>query len=605
MAKNLSVSELDFDTIKSNLKEFFKSQDEFNSYDFDGAALNILMDILAYNTHYNSIYQNLTVNEAFLDSASKRISVVSRAKDLGYIPRSARTARAVITLTINEPQVTSTSIVLPRGSAFTSVVDGITYTFYTREDITTTKDSNGDFVFTDISIYEGIPLTNSYTYTDGINIIIPNRNCDLESLVVSVQEFASASIFEIYNKAESMINITATDPVYFVREIDNNLYEIEFGNDRIGKKLSPGNVVTLNYFVTNSGAPNGAKTFHYTGNVGLGTPSIVTVAFATGGDDPEDIESIRFNAPKYYAAQNRAVIPEDYASIILKNYPNVESINIWGGEDNTPPVYGKVFISIKPEDANILPQAYKDFIIQDILKSKNVLTIKPEIVDPNVIYLEVNSTVYYNTKLTARSPEDIKTLVQEVILAYNEENLNKFDGVFRYSRFTNAIDTAEDSILNNITNLKLHRVIEPSYGLAAKYDINIGNPIYSVGTGNVISTGFYLVGNPNIHYLEDGPDGSIVLYYREASGNKIIVNSTFGTINYALGIITIDSLTINSLADSDFRLTIIPASNDVVSVRNNIVLIDDELVTINIISDKVAGGDSAGGASYVFTPSKN
>lgn len=607
MGKNITVSELDFDQIKSNLKEFLRGQERFNSYDFEGSSLSVLLDILAYNTHYRSIYNNLSINEVFLDSASKRNSVVSRAKEKGYIPFSARCPRAVVNLRISESSLTDQVLTLPAGSVFTTVVDGLEYTFLTQEDISTVRLQSGDFLFTDVEIHEGVKLVNRYQYSDGFKAIVPNRNCDTETLVVKIQENAQSSDYSIYNRADSILDVKSDSKVYFIGEIDNGLYQIEFGNDRIGKALSPGNIIVLEYLVTNKTLANGARTFQYQGGVGNGTASITTVQAASGGAEPEDIESIRFNAPRFYAAQNRAVGPGDYEAILRKSYANIETIQVWGGEDNVPPVYGKTFICIKPKDAEMLTSSEKDRIAQEILKDKKISSIIPEFVDPEYIYVEVNSTVYYNTKLTSDTADTIKTLVLDTIQDYNDRNLEQFNKVFRFSRFSNEIDLTDESIVSNITRITLHRPVTPVYGISAKYDIQIGNPIYKSGTpdDSILSTGFYITGSNEIYYLTDDGAGMIKLFYEQSKGTRVYSSTPIGTVDYATGSIVINGLNISSLAETDFRLYISPSSNDVVAVRNNLVSIPESLVTVNVIADGLSSGDSKGGANYIFTPSRN
>jgi len=609
--KRIPTTDLDFDEIKSNLKTFLQGQSEFADYDFDGSALSVILDVLAYNTHYNALYKNLAVNESFLDSASKRSSVVSRAKEIGYIPRSAKSAEAVIDVVVSNTTTTPTSLIIPAYSPFNTAVDGVTYTFYTLEDIITIKDSlTPTYTFSNVTIKEGTPLTFKYVVSEGQKYIIPNNNVDLATLQVRVQDNTTGVYTTFYNQ-ENIINLTGTDAVYFVKEIDGEFYELQFGNNIIGKGLVNGNIVNLSYIVCNKDLPNGAKTFSYQGSTLLGgIVSTVTTIAAYNGSDIEGIESIRFNAPRTYSTQNRAVTVDDYKSIIYANYPTAESINVWGGEDNDPPVYGKVYICIKPVNAAILTQSEKEYVKREILKKKNIVSITPELLDASYINLELNVTAYYNPRLTVRSAEQLKTLVYSTITNYNDTYLNKFDGIFRYSKLSSLIDSTEDSIVSNIMTIKSHREVEVKYNLATEYLVNTANPIYHSGVpeNSVLSTGFYIPNNENIMYLEDLPTpdartGVFRMFYYVGTNKTYVRN--LGTIDYDKGILFIPELTIVGLESAVFEFIIKGQSNDVVSIRNQLVLIPEENITVNMILDKVAAGDAAGNTNYIFTSSRN
>ena len=622
--KNITTAELDFDAIKTNIKTFLKGQDAFADYDFEGAGLSVLLDILAYNTHYNALYTNLAVNESFLDSASKRSSVVSRAKEIGYIPYSSIAAEATVNIVVSSTTSTPTTLTLPAYSSFNTTIDGVQYTFYNTEAIITTL-VGSTYTFENVKIKEGTPLTFKYTVANGVQYIIPNQKVDLSTLSVRIQDNATSSIFTTYINQESifssaaqrtpsLINLTGTSKVYFVKEIEGQLYELEFGNDVIGKALVNGNVVNLSYLITNEDAANGARLFTYTGSTLLGgTVAVTTVSPATGGSAAESIESIRYNAPRAYSAQNRAVTVEDYKSLIYRLYPDAQTVNAWGGEDNVPPSYGKIYISIKPTSSTFLTDNQKSYITQEVLKSKNVVSITPEIVNPEFINLEINCAVYYNPRLTSRSAEEIKTLVIQTINDYNTNNLNSFTGIFKHSKLSTLIDTTEDSIISNITTLKLHREVEVLYNTKTNYEINLGNPIYYSGVPeySVTSTGFYIQGNDNVMYVEDLPTSSgtgvLRMYYYENDIKTYYKN--FGSINYTTGTIILSGLEITgivtSLGNTTLELIIKPQSNDVVSVRNQLVNIDENQINVSLIIDSIAVGDAGGGKNYIFTSSRN
>ena len=458
--RKIQTSDLDFDAIKANIKAYLEGQDTFRDYDFEGSSMSILLDILAYNTHYNALYTNLAVNESFLDSASKRSSVVSRAKEIGYIPHSATGAVAKVNIVVSNTTSTPASLTIPANQPFSATVDGSTYNFYNTEAAVATL-SGSTYTFSDVEIKEGTPLEFKYTVADGVRYLIPNQDVDLSTVKVRVQENASSGTFETFVRQDELLDLDGTSKVFFVKEIEGELYELEFGNNTIGKELANGNVVTITYMTTNKTEANGARVFSYQGATLLGGNTAVTTTLAaTGGTDVEDIESIRYNAPRYYTAQNRAVTTEDYKATIYRAYPDAQTINVWGGEDNIPAQYGKVFLSIKPETTNALTAAQKDLIITEILKNKNVVSITPEIVDPEYINLEVTTTVYYNPNLTTRALSDIKDLVIQTIKDYNNDHLESFTGIFKYSNLSRNIDATEDSILSNITTIKLHREID-------------------------------------------------------------------------------------------------------------------------------------------------
>ena len=610
--KIINTTELDFDTIKSNLKTFLQGQAAFADYDFEGAGLSVLIDLLAYNTHYNALYTNLAINESFLDSASKRSSVVSRAKEIGYVPYSSSAATAVVNIVVSATTSTPATLTLPAYSSFSTSIDGEQYTFYTTESIVSTL-VGSTYTFTNVNIKEGTPLTFKYTVADGTQYIIPNQNVDMSTLSVRIQDNAASSNFTTFVNQELIINLDSESKVYFVKEIEGQFNQLEFGNGVIGKALANGNLVNLTYLVTNQDAGNGARVFAYTGSTLLGgSVAITTVTPAVGGAVAETIDSIRYNAPRAYSAQNRAVTVEDYRTMIFRLYPEAQTINVWGGEDNDPPIYGKVFLSVKPTTTDVLTQNQKDYIKDSILKQKNVVSITPEIVDPEFINIKIESSVYYNPRLTAKSENTLKSLVVQTIKDYNTNNLNSFTGVFRHSNLSALIDGTEDSIVSNITTLKLHREVDVQYNTNANYTINLGNPIYGSGVAaqSILSTGFYIAGNDNIVYIEDLPTdeltGQLRLWYYTSDIKTYL--RTFGSVDYANGIIRLTELEIVGIDLTDspvLELMIKPQSNDVVSIRNQLVTIPDNNITVNVVLDKVSVGDPGGGTNYIFTSSRN
>lgn len=606
-SKQISVSELDFDAIKSNLKQYLRNQSTFTDYDFEGSALSVLLDVLSVNTHYNALYNNLAVNESFIDSASKRNSVVSRANELGYLPHSALCARAVITLTVTNPTtpVAPTVITLPKYTPFNTSVNGTTYTFYTTETLSAVNNGSDTYVFENITIKEGVILTNTYVVADGVRFVIPNASADLSTVVVNVKDSVSSTNSVAYSRSDTILNLSGTDTVYFIKEIDDRLYEIEFGNGIIGKQLSNGNVVEITYFISKKDAPNGARNFTYNGSSLFGGTVTITVSdVAFGGADVEDIDSIRYNAPKMYAAQNRCITTDDYKTYIYSNFPDANAINVWGGETNIPPIYGKVFISVVPETNRNLTDTEKNYILNDLLANRKALSITPEIIDPIYNKIELEVTYYYNPQLTTRTSGDITTLVRDAISNYNSTYLNTFDGIFKFSKFCSMIDAVEPSITSNITTVKIKRNITPSFGITRSYNINLGNPIYNSGVPeeSISTTGFYCTDSTEICYIDDLPEennpiGILRLYYRNSSNQKVSIRNV-GTVNYNTGYISIENIQLTDLYQQAWTITIKPQSNDIASVQNQVAFIDQTLLVVNAIVDYPS-------KTYTFTSSRN
>lgn len=605
--KKINVTALDFDDIKTNLKTFLSGQTEFQDYDFDGSAMSVLLDVLAYNTHYNALYNNLAINEMFLDSARKRNSVVSLSKMLGYSPRSATCAKAKITLTVSAPLSGATVLTLPAYSPFSTTINGKNYTFYTLGAVTVTS-TTGVFTLQNLEIIEGTPLVFNTTVASNTRYIIPNANIDLNTLTVKVQDVSTSSVYTTFTRSTSLIGMDSKTKCYWVKEIDEGLYELTFGNDTLGVALNFGNVVHLNYFVSSLTAANKARQFTYNGDTLINGAQITvtSIDIATGGSAPEDIDSIRFNAPRMYASQNRAVTPDDYKTIVYSLFSDAASVTCWGGEDNNPPVYGKVYLCVKPKDAIKLTTTQKTSLISSILQQRNVVSVQPIIVDPEYINISLNTTVYYNPMVTTKTYSDIAALVTNNITAYNTNELNRFDSVFRYSKLSKIIDNTDPSITNNITTVLLRRQLTVRYNTSAQYLINLINPIFSSGKPDESfkSTGFYIAGSAELHYLDDDGIKYVRLYRISTNGIKIVVNPNIGIIDYTNGIIDIKNLNITALADIDLEFSIRPLSNDVVSALTQIANIAPEYLTVNVMPDLTSSGDLRGGYNYTFTSSR-
>jgi len=606
--RKINLTELDFDGIKSNLKTFLSGQTEFQDYDFEGSGLSVLLDLLAYNTHYNAMYNNLSINEMFLDSARKRNSVVSLSKMLGYTPRSATSARALVNVKITCATIGPEVVYIPVNSEFNTTINGVSFIFRNKNMVSA---SGAGLVYNinDIELVEGTTLDFRYTVAAGVKYIIPNPAVDLSTVSLRVQTNSNSSTFNTFTSAGSLVDVTPTTRAYWIKEIDDGLYEIVFGDGIIGQALEPGNVVHINYTVSKMDAANGARLFNYNGAtvVPSSVVSVTTVAPATNGSKVEDIDSIKFNAPKTYAAQNRAVTPDDYKALIYASVPGIKSVTVWGGEDNIPAVYGKTFICIKPTNTSKLTNQQKSNILSTLLSSRNVVSITPEIVDPEYINIALEVTVYYNERETTRSPSELEAIIRETIFDYDDNDLQKFDGMFRFSKLSRLLDAAEAGITNNITTVLLRRRVAPRYNVSAEYNLNLINPFYTEGVPEdiIISTGIFVYGSNEIHYLRDDGIGNMQLFTKGSSGTTVVVDPSIGTVNYAAGVINIKNLYITAIADIDFEISIKPKSNDVVSAFTQIAQIARDHLIINVISDKSANGDLRGGKNYIFTTSRS
>jgi hypothetical protein len=611
MASNkLVVSDLDFDNIKSNLKTFLQDQPEFSDYNFEGSGFSVLLDILAYNTHYLGFNANMLVNEVYLDSADIRKNIVSLAKMLGYTPSSVKAPAANISIVVNN--ATSSSLTMDKGTTFTSTVDGTTYQFVTNE-VSTITPLDGVYRFTDIIIYEGTLVTYRYT-VDSSDVdqkfIIPSVNADTSTLKVTVQNSSVDTTSSVYSLATGVRSLDNTSKVYFLQETDTGKFEIYFGDGVLGRKLSDGNIVILEYVVTNKEESNGASVFTLSSTIdGFSNVSITTNSVAQGGSEAESKESIRFNAPLQYTAQDRAVTSTDYETLVRSLYPNALSISAWGGEEDETPVYGVVKISIKAASGSTLTNQTKTEIVNS-LRQYNIASVRPVIVDPETISVILNSTVRFDSKLTTKTAATIKSDVISSLTNYNTNILQRFDGIFRYSKVTGLIDDADASIVSNITTVRVRKSFTPSFNTSTRYDIFFRNAFYNPHTGHnaenggiLSSSGFTIDGNTNEMFLDDDGSGNVRRYYFDG-GVRVYENNTQGTVNYATGQVTLNSLNITSVSNirgstsTVIEITVTPNSNDIVPVRNTIVEIDIAISTVTVEKDAFIGGGNEAGVGY-------
>ena len=497
MTSRLQVTDLDFDTIKTNLRSFLQQQTEFQDYDFEGSSLSVLLDILAYNTHYNAYYLNMVANEAFLDTAILRDSVVSHAKTLGYTPRSFSAPEAKITLTVETNSSNTGTLTIPRGFAFESnLIDDVSYNFVTIESTTVSK-SNTQFVFENLEIYEGFFVTYVFSYTKNSNpksiFILPDTNIVTPTIFVTVTDNTGNTTSEVYNQITDILDVDASSKVFFLQEGKKGEYQIYFGNDIIGKALVDGATVTVNYLTTTGTVANKANGFVARTNLdGLSDFTITVNSVASGGALRESVDEIKYSAAAQFSTQNRLITIKDYESYIQQNYPNIDSLSVWGGEDNIPPVYGKVFISLKPKENYFISETEKQRIIDDIIKPKSIIAVQTEIIDPEFLYLLLDTTVEYDSKKTTSSEDTLKQNIRNTILSYRDTFLNKFASKIVDSKLETSIDAVDlNAIIGNDLNIRVQKRFEPVLNQLQSYNINFNVPLLrGTITDKLVSTEF-------------------------------------------------------------------------------------------------------------------
>ena len=600
----LDISELDFDAIKVNLKNFLSKQSEFSDYNFEGSGFAILLDLLAYNTHYLGFNANMLANEMYLDSADIRANIVSLAKMLGYTPTSAKAPVASLDIIVNGP--VGTTLVMDKGTTFTTSVDGTTYNYITNEEISTSP-VDGVFKFSNVSVYEGTATQFRYTVDEqdpDQKFIIPSANADTSTLKVKVQTSLQDATSTTFTQVTGLTKLSDESAIYFLNETETGKFQVTFGDGVLGRKLQQGNIVILDYIVSNKSLSNGAKTFTPAGTIGgFSDIQVTTKSVSQGGSEAETKESIRYNAPLQYTAQDRAVTTSDYEGKVLSIYPNAQSVSAWGGEDDETPVYGVVKIAIKAASGSTLTTQTKKDIV-DRLKEYNVGSITPQIVDPEVTSILLTCNAKFDAASTTKDAETLKSDIITKLTNYNTSTLQKFDSVFRYSKVVKEIDDADVSILSNITTLKIRKSFAPTLNSSLKYNVYFRNALYNPHTGHnstmggiLSSTGFKVNGSDLEQFLDDDGQGNVRRYYLSGA-TRVYTNSTQGTIDYSTGAITINSLQVTTIsnirgsASSVIELTVQPSSNDIVPVRDQILEIDIANSTINVDKDTFVGGAS-------------
>ena len=583
MASYVQVSNLDFQEIKTALKEYLRSQSDFTSYDFEGSAMSVLLDTLAYNTYYTAFNTNMVVNELFLDSATLRDNVIALAKQLGYRPKSKVAPEAQVTFTATYPQTAPEVAVLQKGTGFTTVFNDTLYSYVTIEDQSTPVE-NGVAYFDNIPVYEGTLITSTFVVNTSLpsqRFVIQNPGVDTSTVRVKVFDSVQSTFYETYDYAENILDVNSQSKAFFLDEVEDERYELFFGDGVLGRKLENGNQIEVSYLVTNGPETNGAKSFTFNGvitdkfsNIGYvynaNVNSAATVV-ANGGAGIESISKIKFNAPKYFSTQDRAVTANDYGSIVRQIYPAISDIIIFGGEEDDPPEYGKVKIVIKPESASFLSSTTKKDIVGK-MKRYMVASVIPEIVDPSILYIEATSSIFYNSSLTTQKPEEIRNKVISGINSYlKDSTVEKFNGKFRYSKFVSTIDNSDRSINSNATSIMMRKDFYPQINSSSFYELCFQNEFDKDCDGpTMMSTGFKVTEFPSYTVYFEDRDGVIALYRLDSlTGEKITLNDSIGEVNYAKGEVMLYDLTIiqGSFSDNRIELRVKPLSNDINASR--------------------------------------
>jgi len=587
MAANnaIRVSDINFDQIKTNLKSFLSDQNEFSDYDFESSTMSVLLDLLSYNTYYNAFYLNMVGNEMFLDSAQLRNSVVSRAKQLNYIPRSARGASATLNVSIT-PGGSPSFYTVAANTKFTTTIDGASYTFVTTEATSLTPGSGGAFSGS-LNIIEGEPLQQRFTAstTSPVRYILPNENVDTTSLVVRIQDSSSNTSITTYNLNTDISAANSISEIYFVQENEDNKYEVYFGDNVFGKKPKDGNIIIADYRVVNGSSVNGANNFS-------GDFTVTTTSAAQGGAFQESIDSIKYNAPFKFQAQDRLVTSNDYKNIILSENGDIQAINVWGGEENSPPVYGKVYISVKPTSGSVISATRKS-TLQSTLKDRSIVSVETEFVDATYLYINPSITVRYNPRTTSLSASELSTKIQNSLILFEGTNLGTFDNKFYVSNLTETIRAADNSFVSADIPFTIEKRFVPTTNAINAYQVEFGNAVHHPHGGHLgaISSSGFTIGGETV-YLEDDGNG-ILRTYILVTGNKVTRNTNFGTVDYATGLITIFNTLITGQVGSAISIYMKPKESNIFGLRNQILLVSGADVT-TIDNDTNATTSSVG-----------
>lgn len=584
---SIVLSNLDFDTIKNTFKQYLKSQDRFNDYDFEGSNMNVLLDLLSHNTFHNAFYLNMVGNEMFLDSAQLRDSVVSHAKELNYTPRSFKSAEANVNITMTSTDPLMRSVVIPKGTTFTSRFNTKNYTFSTAENIVVDSfvlnSGLPTFTGSNITLYEGYYVSDVFTFTasQAQRFVITNKNIDTSSLAITVIEDNGASTLH-YSRATSLFDINSTSKVFFVQGAENDSYEIVFGDGVSGRRPKDNSVIIVEYRISNGELPNGCNDFIADNGIpGISAISVFTNTSASGGAVSESIEDIKFNATRHFTTQERAITAEDYETLLKQNFPEVNTVTAYGGEDLDPPQFGKVFVAVDLKEVDGLPTIKKDQYYK-FLKPRSPVSIDPVFVDPEYTYLNILSSIKYNINTTNLTSDDMKTIVSGAIINYAQQNLNSFNRVFRYSKLVQAIDNAQISIISNETNIRIVKIVRPALNVSQRFDVNYNTPL---DVSRFDTTGNYTIQSTRFSYrgqrvtLSDDGQGALVVI-SQASGRVV---AEVGAINYESGLLQFSNFNISGFSGNGIKIYAVPRNKDIATINNVILNIIEEDVSLTIV----------------------
>ena len=618
-SSQINATELDFQDIAENIKTYLKGQDKFKDYDFEGSNMSVLIDMLAYAGHIGGLNTNLAASEMFLDSAQLRKNVVSRAKDLGFVPASERASTAELEIKLSNVSNSDGSIpsentmTLNRGHNFSTTIDGVAYNFVCATSVVPTRD-NQVFTYPSVEIIQGQYVTDTYVFDTQIKnakFVLSNQRIDRSKLEVSVNSGGSVAKYSLSTDVSA---ITSASRVFYAQENEEGFIEIYFGDDVLGKGLSDGDVINATYIAVDEVHADGAKQFTMTDVInGYSNALITTLDKASGGAEKESIESIKFKATKFYTSQNRLVTLNDYKAKVQEYYPNADAVAVWGGEDNDPPEYGKVFISLKPQNSDYLSVAEKTEV-QNKINQLNMLTVRPVIVDAELVKILLTTTFKYNAADTTLSAGELETIVRNGIINFDNTNLNNFDSIFRHSNLTKAIDETNVAILSNVTNVRLQKRKDVKLNFSEGLIINFGNGFYHPHDGHnksaggiLTTTGFKVEGDTvNTYFFDDDGSGNI-RRYTLSSGTRVFADQNAGTIDYTSGKISIDAIKFTSTVNSDTSIdfTVIPSSSDVVAIRGSLIDISVDDIKVTAEVDTISSGESSAGVGFVSTSSTN
>ena len=618
-SSQINVTDLDFDSISDNLKNYLKGQDKFKDYDFEGSSMSVLIDLLSYASHITAVNTNIAASELFLDSAQLRKNVVSRAKDLGFTPSSEVCASAIVDVTINDVRnpdgtyPTPTQMTMPRGTIFSTTFDGVNYYFVVTSSVLPSQ-NNTTFLYSNVEIVQGTYATDQYVVDTQIKnnkFVLSNGRVDKARMVVSIN---SGGVSETFALATDVSAIKSTSAVYYTQENEDGFTEIYFGDGVLGKKLLDGDIISATYIMVDKQHANGAKRFAQQSAInGYASSTVITTSNANGGAEKESIESIKFKANKFYTSQNRLVTLNDYKAKVQEYYPNADAVAVWGGEDNDPPVYGKVFVALKPKNADYLSETEKKQI-KSQLNKLNMLTVRPELIDPQIVKILISTVFKYDASKTDLSIGELQTLVTGAINEFDKNNLKDFDAIFRHSNLLKAIDDADSSVLSNTTNIRLRKATEAKINQEVGYTVDFGNGFNNPHSGHnkdaggiTTSTGFMVSGDSvNTQYYDDDGSGNLRRYYLSGS-TRVYQDNEAGTVDYSKGKISINAIMFTSTVnvDSTIDFTVIPSGNDVVAIRGSLIDISTSDVKVTAEVDTIASGESSAGVGYTSTSSSS